>query len=385
MSYVCFSCGKKYSLTEKIFRCTCGGFLEMEENLKFPEEALASRDRSIWRYKEAYGLPRDIVPVSLGEGHTPLISRKIGGDDLCLKLDFLQPTGSFKDRGASLLMSMVKYLGVAEVVEDSSGNAGAAVSAYAAAAGIACRVFVPDYTPDGKLIQMRFYNAEVEKIPGTRQDTNYAAIRASQNTFYASHLWNPVFPLGYKSTAYEIWEDLGKEVPDTVIIPLGGGGNLEGIHLGFTSLLQAGLIDRLPRLVGVQAENCSPLHTAFQEGREDAAEIQVKSTVAEGIAVQKPPRAGAVLKALRESRGRTMAVSEEEILSAAGSLFSLGLYVEPTSAAVLAGWNKLEPEERKSSVLVLTGSGLKETTKLNEIFSPSNPREKKERFSHFDQ
>lgn len=369
MRYSCYSCGKKYPLTEKIFRCSCGSFLEIENSDLFPEKALENSDRTIWRYREAFGLPRDIVPVSLGEGHSPLIKKKIDGTDLYLKLDFLQPTGSFKDRGASLLISLAKHLGITEVIEDSSGNAGAAIAAYSAAANINCRVFVPGYTPDGKLMQMKFYNAEVVKIPGKRQDANDAAIEASGSTYYASHLWNPIFPLGFKSTAYELWEDLGRKLPALVIIPLGSGGNIEGIYLGFKSLIQAGLANRMPRLIGIQAEKCSPIHTAFIDGLDDSAEIEVETTVAEGIAVQRPPRAKAILNALRECGGFTLSVSEEEILSAARNLFSIGIFAEPTSAAALAGWRKLKPHDKRDAVLILTGSGLKETNKLSKIFT----------------
>ncbi len=368
MAYRCFKCGKRYELSQKRFRCDCGGFLEVEVDTIFPKEELDHRDLSIWRYREAFGLPEDVGIVSLGEGNSPIVRRGIEGESLFFKLDYMQPSGSFKDRGASVLMSLVKSLGVDSVVEDSSGNAGAAVSAYATAAGIGCTIFVPDYTPEGKLVQIGLYGSTVVKVPGKRQDANYAAIDASMSNYYASHLWNPFFPIGIQSSAFEIWEAFDGNIPECVIVPVGSGGYLEGLFLGFKRLKEAGYAKRLPRIIGVQAEKCSPIHSAFVNGLDDYARIEVDVTVAEGIAVGEPPRAAAVLSAVRESGGKTIAVSDEEIISALTKLFKMGFFVEPTSASVLAAWYKLDKLERKNCVLILTGSGLKEVKKLTELF-----------------
>jgi len=371
MSYKCFSCGKKHSLEQKIFRCDCGGFLEVECKEIFPKKQLKSRNFSIWRYREAFGLPPGLEAVSLGEGRTPFVKRNIDGNEVIFKLEYMQPSGSFKDRGASVLISLVKALSVTRVVEDSSGNAGSAISAYSAAAGIGCAVYVPEYTPEGKLVQIRLYGAEVIKVPGKRQDANDAVIEAAQSAYYASHLWNPFFVMGMKSVAFEIWEGLNQKIPPLVIVPLGAGSNIEGLYLGFTALVQAGYVKEIPRLIGVQAENCPPIHRAFQSGMDDFSDIDVDITIAEGIAVQKPPRARAVLQAIRKSQGQTLSVSEEEILQATRRLFSMGFYVEPTSAAAFAGCLKLNPAERKDALIILTGSGLKESKKLGELFPPS--------------
>ena len=368
MHYTCFSCGGQYPLTDRRFRCDCGGFLTVESSAFFAREALAERDFSIWRYREAFGLPEEADSVSLGEGRTPLVRREIAGQEVSFKLDYLQPSGSFKDRGASVLMTLVKFLGVEQVVEDSSGNAGAAMAAYAAAAGIGCTIYSPDYTPDGKLVQIRLYGAQMEKVPGTRQDTNDAAIRAAAASFYASHLWNPFFGQGLATAAYEIWEQMGGRVPPAVIVPVGSGGYLEGLAIGFRMLVRAGYADAMPRLIGVQADHCAPLHLAWQRGLANYASIDPQPTVAEGIAVQRPPRAAAVLAAVRGSGGRTVGVSEDEILDATKTLFGLGLFAEPTSASVLAGWRKLGAAERDGAVMILTGSGLKQTKRLGELF-----------------
>jgi threonine synthase len=296
------------------------------------------------------------------------VRRQIAGQEVTFKLDFLQPSGSFKDRGASTLMTLVKFLNTEQIVEDSSGNAGAAMAAYAAAAGIGCTIYSPDYTPDGKLVQIRLYGARVVKVPGTRQDTNDAAIRAAEASFYASHLWNPFFGQGLATAAYELWEQMGGQVPPAVIVPAGSGGYLEGLFIGFRALLRAGYAQTLPRLIGVQADHCAPLHLAWMRGLADYAQVEPQPTIAEGIAVQRPPRAAAVLTAIRASDGRTVGVSEAEILDATRALFALGLFAEPTSAATLAGWRKLPAAEREGAVLILTGSGLKQTKRLGELF-----------------
>ncbi len=373
MIYSCPSCGKTYSLTEPIYRCTCGSFLELKREMFLSPDAetdipvSGGHAQTIWRYRELLGLPPQIETVSLGEGLTPTIKREIDGIDIYLKLDFLQPTGSFKDRGASLLVGAARHMGVSEIIDDSSGNAGAAIAAYSAAAGIQCRIFVPDYTPEGKIVQIRYYNAEVVRVAGTRQDTNDAALTAAQNAYYAGHLWNPLFSHGSATIAYELSEFFIESVPPVVMVPLGGGSNIEGIYRGFRDLLRVGKIRQMPKLIGVQSTNCAPIHTAFQQGLTESSIVEIQPTIADGIAVQNPPRSRAVLQALRESGGYTISVEEKEILSALRKLSSMGIYVEPTSASVLAGWKRISLEEQQNAVLILTGSGLKETSKLSSL------------------
>jgi len=367
VKYRCSACGRNYRVDERLYRCGCGGFLEVDGAPLFEKAELKDKKKGIWRYQDAFGLPDGILPVSMGEGGTPLVTRRFGGISCRLKMDFIQPTGSFKDRGASVLLTLVNYLGIKTVCEDSSGNAGAAVSAYAAAAGIRCTVYVPGYTPAGKIAQIQMYGAEVVKVPGKRQDANEAAVKSSSVIFYASHLWHPYFVMGLKSAAYEIWEDLGGGVPNTVVVPVGSGGFLEGLFAGFESLVRAGYAEGIPKIIGVQAAACTPIHTAFIEKKDDYADISVGVTVAEGIAVQRPPRARAVLSAVRKSGGYTVVVKDEEIIDAARRLSGSGIYVEPTSASTLAAWLKLDREDQKSAVLILTGSGLKATDRYGSL------------------
>ncbi|MBN2323319.1 MAG: pyridoxal-phosphate dependent enzyme [Spirochaetes bacterium] len=366
--YRCSLCNRTYRIEERVFCCGCGGYLEVAGAPLLGKEAFRSRVRGIWRYREAFGLPEDAVPVSMGEGNTPVVERRFDGVSCRLKLDYMQPTGSFKDRGASVLLTLVRHLGITDICEDSSGNAGAAVSAYAAAAGVRCTVFVPAYTPTGKITQMRMYGAAVVKVPGKRQDANDAALQHAQNLFYTSHLWHPYFVMGLKSAAYELWEECGESV-ETLFVPVGSGGFLEGLFSGFDSLFRAGYAAKLPKLIGVQASACTPIHTAFTTHLDGYADVSVGTTVAEGIAVQRPPRAAAVLGAIRASGGYTIAVEDGEILDAARTLSESGIYVEPTSASVIAAWRKADKNDKEGAVLVLTGSGLKATDRYSGYFS----------------
>ena len=213
------------------------------------------------------GIP-DIVScadiVSFDEGFTPLIEVNIAGKTVQVKQEHLFTTGSFKDRGASVLISQVKALGIREVAADSSGNAGSALAAYCAASGISCHIFVPADTSPGKLAQIQLYGATLNKIPGTREDTANAVLKAADTIYYASHYWNPFFFHGTKTFAYEICEQLGWKSPDTVILAAGNGSLLLGAYIGFNELRNAGIIDKIPRLIGVQAENCAPVVKAFK-------------------------------------------------------------------------------------------------------------------------
>jgi threonine synthase len=324
----------------------------------------------LWRYAAA--LPVEVPdPITLGEGLTPLVSRSWGGVPALFKLEWLSPTGSFKDRGASVMVSILRAQGVTKVLEDSSGNGGAAIAAYAAAGGLKAKILVPASTSADKTVQMRAYGAEIELIPGTRQVVSDAAVRQAATIFYAGHNWQPFFLQGTKTLAYELWEDLGFNAPDSIIIPTGAGSNIMGCDIGFSELLRRGEIASLPRLFAAQPKNCGPLHASFEAGSDDLVSVEIRSTIAEGAAIAKPVRGREVLAALRRSGGATVAVSEAEIEKALFELSRIGLYVEPTSALAVAAFTKLlersviQPSE--TTVLVLTGSGLKTTRRIGEL------------------
>jgi threonine synthase len=326
--------------------------------------------RSLWRYRAAFPFPID-NPITLGEGCTPLVPRTIAGVDVLLKCEWFNPTSSFKDRGASVMLSFLRAQGIDHVLEDSSGNGGAAVSAYAAAGGMAATIMAPASTSAAKTVQMRAHGATVELIPGTRQDTADAAVARSSSIFYASHNWHPFFLHGTKTLAYELWEDLGFRAPDNIITPCGAGSNVLGCEIGFSELLRAGQIEHLPRIFAAQPENCAPIAAAFMVGSDEPVPTTISPTIAEGTAIAQPVRLREVLGALRETRGGAVTLTEAEIGKAMLDLARVGIYVEPTSAQVAAAYGKLlktgtiTPDQ--TTVLVMTGAGLKATPRIAEL------------------
>jgi threonine synthase len=370
MRYVDPATGITYALDQARWCADNGNYLNLgpAPGLK---RADIDRDRySVWRYARAL-LVSERDAVSLGEGWTPLLPCEWEGVSVLMKLEFLMPTGSFKDRGMTVMVSYLKSRGIGHVLEDSSGNAGASLSAYAAAAGMRCRILVPETASYPKIAQIAACGADVVTIRGSRQDVAEAAIRMSHEIFYASHNWQPFFVEGTKTIAYELWEQLGFRAPDAVIVPLGYGSNILGCERGFAELKRNGEIEKLPRLFGVQAANCAPYFAAFRAGAETLVPTGVTPTIAEGIASSRPTRVREVLSAVRRSRGAIVAVSEEEIVAALAVLARQGLYVEPTSAAAAAGLTQLihtgAIREGETTVLVLTGSGLKASEKIGEL------------------
>lgn len=330
-----------------------------------PEE-VESGERSLWRYRAALP-PLQGDPISMGEGCTPLVARRIAGATALLKCEWFMPTGSFKDRGASVMLSLLRAQGVAEVLEDSSGNGGAAIAAYAAAGGMRAKILVPASTSPAKTVQSRASGAAIELVPGSRQDCADAALAQAERIFYASHNWHPFFLQGTKTLAYELWEDLGFRAPDNVIVPCGAGSNVLGCGIGFGELLRAGQIARLPRIFAAQPANCSPIARAFL-GAPEAAPVP---TMAEGTAIAQPIRLPECLSVLRESGGGAVMLAEDEIGAATLELARSGIYVEPTCAQAAAAFASLlkagiiSPEE--TTVVVLTGTGLKSTPRIAEL------------------
>lgn len=326
--------------------------------------AFGSRAPGVWRYRESLPAIPDDAVITLGEGGTPLIEAR-RGTGLKYKLEFLSPTGSFKDRGSTVLVSCLAALGVPRAVEDSSGNAGASMAAYFSAAGITCDLYIPANTSGAKTRQIRSHGARLVLIEGTRADVSRAAEAAVDGAYYASHLWSPYFLAGTQTFAFEIWEQLGARRPDNVVVPVGAGTLLLGAALGFRALRAAGLVDRLPRLFGVQGANCAPLHYAFRAGAEstEGVEFPLRDSMAEGIRIQHPPRDRQILAAVRESGGDIVTVSEAEIYAGWFGLAGRGLFVEPTAAVSAAAVERLLADGAiaagESTVVALTGTGLK--------------------------
>ncbi len=202
------------------------------------------------------------------------------------------------------MVSFLKQIGIDHILEDSSGNGGAAIAAAGAAAGLKVKILAPSYTPAPKVAQIRAFGAEVQLVPGPREESETEAIRQSSDIFYASHNWHPFFLQGTKLLAYELWEDLGFTAPDHIIIPTGAGSNVLGCYIGFSELLRAGQITRMPRLHAAQPLNCSPIDASFIGGADQAIERMVKPTIAEGTAIRKPIRLPQLLSAIRETGGQ---------------------------------------------------------------------------------
>jgi threonine synthase len=335
----------------------------------FPIDKIQRRKPTLWRYREAIPIFHDRNIISFDEGFTPLIPVDFGGKTVWMKQDHLFPTGSYKDRGASILISKVKELGIHKVVEDSSGNAGCAIAAYCAKARIECQIFVPEDTSAGKLAQIQHYGAKLNRIPGSREETARAALKAAGQDYYASHSWNPFFFQGTKTFAFEVCEQLGWKSPGSVVIPVGNGTLLLGAYIGFNELLEAGMIQEIPKIIGVQSLHCAPLYRAFKEGLEEIPAIDKQDTLAEGIAIAEPIRGKQILEAVKKSKGDLIAVGDSEIKKSLRDLCKKGFYVEPTSAATTAGVNRyLEKADAAEVVVsVLTGHGLKTTEKMVEI------------------
>jgi threonine synthase len=368
MTLRCVTCGRDHPLTDLPWRCArCHGVLDLAGfTAALPDRAtLRDRPPALWRYAEA--LPVDEPPdITMGEGMTPLLSIP-GHPSIALKADYLMPTGSFKDRGAALLVALARELNVTRMVADSSGNSGAAIAAYAARAGIACDVYVPAATSAGKLGQLLAYGAIVHRIEGSREDTAAAAAAAADEPgiFYASHVYHPFFPHGTKTYVFELWEQLGGQMPGTLVLPAGNGTLVLGAYLGCRELLEQQLIDRLPVIVAVQAAACAPLARAFIDGLTVPASVTAGATIAEGIAIAAPARGHQVLAAVRGTAGRIVTVTDDQIRAAHKALARAGLYVEPTAAASWAAVSTgaagipAAAGPRPHTVVPLCGSGLK--------------------------
>lgn len=367
--FYCPNCKQSYSLDPTRWRCDCGSPLDLEFEPRFSIEKILRRPPTLWRYREALPILRDESILSIGEGSTPLEEMEFSGHRVLLKIDYLFPTGSYKDRGATVLISKVKELGIGKVVEDSSGNAGSAIAAYCAKAGIECEIFVPQSTSSGKLVQIQIYGATLKRIQGSREKTAQAAQDAASRTYYASHSWNPFFLHGTKTFAFEIWEQLGWKSPDVLVLPVGHGTLLLGAYIGFKELKEAGRVKGIPKLVAIQSTACPPLYQAFRKGLEDIQPIEKKETIAEGIAIAKPVRGKQILEAIRETDGEMIAVTEKEIGLALKEMGQKGYFIEPTSAATIAGLKRYLKKKEKKGIVVstLTGMGLKATEKIAHI------------------
>ncbi|ARJ38614.1 threonine synthase [Sporosarcina ureae] len=364
--YSCSECKKAYPIEATWWKCECGGLLDLVQSESDKKYDNWTSQRSIWRYVSSMVGSEYLTgwrSITLGEGQTPLLELDESTSNTFIKVDFMMPTLSFKDRGAAVLVTLAKQLGVNKLIVDSSGNAGTAIAAYSAKAGIDCDVYVSVNTSPNKLAQIQAHGANIKTVSGTREDVAIAAQSAveEEQVFYASHVYNPYFYEGTKTYAYEVYEQLGT-VPDTVLIPVGNGTLLLGVYYGFKELLEAKKIDYMPKIIAIQAEKCAPLAKAFESGELTAKSVVNEGTLAEGIAIASPARSKQIVEAVRETDGTFITVSEDEILEARVKLAAKGFYVEITSAINYAGYTKYGNSKDEVIVIPLCGAGIKSST-----------------------
>ncbi|MCG8544049.1 MAG: threonine synthase [Alphaproteobacteria bacterium] len=346
-----------------------GGYVNLTAGSGLSPGDIDRDEASLWRYRQALRLPGPPLR-SLGEGWTPLVDGTWDGMAVHMKSEFLMPSGSFKDRGTAVMLNHLAQCGVIDILEDSSGNAGASIATYGAALGLRARIFVPASAPAPKRYQMAAMGAEVVPVPGTRDDVARAVLDEVDERFYAGHNHQPFFLEGTKTLAFELWEQLGFKVPDNIVIPLGQGSNVMGCYIGFGELRARGEIAAIPRIFGIQAANAAPAYAAYATGRDQPVEIEIQPTIADGIASARIVRLPEVLDAMRASGGGCVAVSEAEIIAALRQFTHQGFFIEPTCAAAGAGLSKLIADGAVKpgdiTVVILTGSGLKAGERIGE-------------------
>ena len=364
MQYQCAKCNNTYQVSPLRYKCDCGNPLNLVTDSRILPNPQVPAAMSLWRYREALPIGEDTEIVTLGEGMTPLVPLDVNTPEHFAKLDYLCPTGSYKDRGASVLLTHLKALGVDTLVEDSSGNAGAAIAAYSARAGIHCTIYCPESTSKGKLRQISAYGAELKLVAGNRMATTEAVKLAAETTCYASHNWHPFFLEGTKTLAYEITEQLGWRAPTHVLCPVGFGSIYLGLAIGFRELQTQGIIENVPRLLGVQPSVCCPIYNAYAENGTSISRMkQTGDTLAEGITAELPIRGDNILEALHLSNGAFTTVNGTDIEDGMKTLATKGIYVEPTSAVIVKAYQKFQEasviQEGDLTVSILTGIGLK--------------------------
>jgi threonine synthase len=376
MPFKCVKCGTEFQSLSPMGRCEkCGGTLEYELNLPKDSRIKFSGQLRFWRYKSL--LPPVHRTVSLGEGGTPLhraerLAKNIGLKELYLKDETRNPTNSYRDRAATLLTSNAIDLKHDTLICATNGNLGASLAAYSAKAGLICQVIVPKLVDVGKLAQMLAYDAVIEESGEILDDSILKAEAISKETgwYQATAELNPLVIEAQKTISYEIYEQFG--VPKWLIVSMGSGGTIYSIWKGFKELKQLGITNSLPRMVGVQPEGCASIVKTIAEERSRPAKTLNPSTRALAILVAEPLQGELAAKALKESNGSALTVSDSEIFAAELQIAKLeGIFAEPASSATIAALRKLSEEDKisngESVVCLITGSGLKATDVLQAL------------------
>jgi len=323
-----------------------------------PERYTNSSFYGMWRYMDAFGLDVQAMPFWLGEGNTPLVPMKIKDKTFYFKCEHLNPSGSFKDRQSAVLMSLVRARNIGEVLEDSSGNAGASLAQYAAAAKVKSHIFIPDSSSGPKRQQITRSGAKVVLVDGPRANAAKAVLDKHKESGipYASHAWLPFGLSAYATIAFEIYESLGR-MPGLVFAPIGHGSLFLGLLRGFEAI-EVSTGKKRPRMIGVQAENCAPVYRAWH----DLPVGPIYPTIAEGAALSEPVRGLEIRKSLNPQRDRLIAAKEDDIARSCKVMAEHGLCVEPTAAMVWAAAEMVILDKTIDSedwVFILSGNGLK--------------------------
>jgi threonine synthase len=371
---VCISCGEEYPYSQIIYRCSrCGDLLEcrIEPGRVFSLLSLPGRVQSMWRYRELLpGFFREVV--TLEEGYTRLVKAErlakiLGVRELYVKMEGLNPTGSFKDRGMSVGVSMAKTLGARQVICASTGNTSASLAAYASRAGLKCSVYIPEgKIALGKLFQARMFGAEIYQVRGSFDEALKMVLETAGTQAYILNSVNPWRIEGQKTAAFELWEQTGGRTDYFVVLPVGNSGNIAAYWKGFKELLENGLISEAPRLIGVQAEGASPIVEAVSRQLDYLPQWSNPETIATAIRIGRPINWKKGVRAIRESGGTAVRVSDEEILSALRLLASVeGVATEPAGSAPIAAVRKLVEDGKLGQddrvICIATGNMLKDT------------------------
>ena len=366
MKFVCHTCKSDFPYDIPRWRCDCGGYLKLSHKPTFTKADIITERPNMWRYETLYPIPYQEISISFHEGLTPLLPINWDGLPITVKLESLMPTGSFKDRGTVMALNYLKNHGIRYITEDSSGNAASSVAAYSALGGLDCAVYVPAGNSSGKITQAKALGADVHPTPGTRDEVALAAQVHAES--YAGHNWHPMFEAGYKSVAYEIWEQHGFQAPDYIFTPCGGGGLTMGLVEGFLELLELGEVDRLPKIYPVQPENCNPIYRAFHGITEPWT---ATPTIAEGTSIAQPIKLHEIVNGVHKCGGEMLAVSDDNTLIALKAAWQKGIYLEPTSAIAFAGFmQKKDSLSSTDKVTVLvSGNGLKASDKISTILA----------------
>jgi len=373
----CIECGARYEPNQVIYNCNrCGELLSVEYDFsRIPrnlDRTWKKRALSVWRYRELLPIERKEKKISLGEGGTSLnkclrLSEKIGLKNLYVKNEGENPTGSFKDRGMTVGVTKALELGMMKVACASTGNTSASLAAYAARAGLECIVLIPSgKVAFGKLTQAIIHGAKVIQVRGNFDEAlNIVRKICLSHPIYLLNSLNPFRLEGQKTAAFEIRDQLDGRIPDKIVVPVGNAGNISAIWKGFTELRELGLTDETPQMIGVQAEGAAPIVNSLNKGMSEVEFVDNPETVATAIRIGSPVNWKKAVRAVKESKGLVKKVSDAEILEAQRLLAQQeGLFVEPASAASIAGLIKLIKkgliEKDELVVCILTGHGLKD-------------------------